>query len=281
MAGVLMPIPPFAVPRFSARRFEGLFAWWDFSDEATVTLDSGRIAAVRDKSGNGWHPANTASGSTQPTYTIGGQSGLNVASFAAASSQRLQVPSSTSAFKFLHDGTPCWWILAGSYGASDNPNAEYVQFATNGAGLGAGSYYFFDDSSANGGNNGINMGVANDTGLVCGAYSASGYLASTKNIITPQTATIQEMSMDVGNATAANRAILRINGGAGITFNTYSGAPTSVASQTNFTIGALFNGSFALEGELYEMRFFSRQPSPAECDYHRRDMGAKWGIAVA
>ena len=276
-----MPIPPFVVPRFSARRFEGLFAWWDFSDEATVTLDSGRVAAVRDKSGNGWNPANTTSGSTQPTYTVGGRNGLNVASFAAASSQRLQVPSSTSAFKFLHDGTPCWWILAGSYGASANPNAFYVQFATNSGSASAGMYYAFEDSATNGGNNGIDISVGNNSGYACGAYSVSGYPASTKNIITPQTATIQEMSLDVGNATLANRAILRINGGAGITFNTYSGTPTSAASQTDFTIGAVFSGALALQGELYEMRFFSRQPAPAECDYHRRDMGAKWGINVA
>ena len=276
-----MPIPPFVIPRFSARRFEGLFAWLDFSDEALVTLDSGRIAALRDKSGNGWNLANTTSGSTQPTYTLGGRNGLNVASFAAASSQRLSVPSSTSAFKFLHDGTPCWWIIAGSYGASANPNAFYVTFATNGTSIDAGAYYGFEDRSAVGGSDGIAFGVASGSDYVVDAYGASGYSASTKNIITPQTATIQEMSMDVGNATAANRAILRINGGSSITFNTLSANPGSGASLTNFTIGSLSGGNFPMQGELYEMRFFNRQPSPAECDYHRRDMGAKWGINVA
>ena len=142
-------------------------------------------------------------------------------------------------------------------------------------------YYAFEDSAANGGNNGIDISVGNNSSYACGAYIASGYSASTKNIITPQTATIQEMSMDVSNATAANRAILRINGGSNITFNTYSATPTSAASQTDFTIGALSSGALALQGELYEMRFFNRQPSAAECDYHRRDMGAKWGIDVA
>ena len=276
-----MPLSPFVIPRFNARRTPGLFAWYDAADSAAVGLDAGRAATWYDKSGNGWHATNTSSGSTQPTYTLGGRNGLNVMSFAAASNQRLQVPSSTSAFKFLHDGTPCWWIIAGSYGASANPNALYMQFATNGGGAGAGMYFAFEDSTANGGNNGIDMIVGTNVGFACGAYSASGYPASVKNIITPQTATIQEMSLDVGNATLANRAIVRINGGAGITFNTYSGSPTSAASQTNFTIGALFNGSFALQGELYEMLFFNRQPSVAECDYVRRAMGAKWGIAVA
>jgi hypothetical protein len=142
-------------------------------------------------------------------------------------------------------------------------------------------FFAFEDTAADGGNNGIALTVGANPGFACNAYGSSGYPASVKNIITPQTPTIQEMSMDVGNATPANRAILRINGGSGITFNTYSATPTSAASQTDFTIGALFNGSFALQGEIYEMRFFDRQPSPAECDYHRRDMGAKWGINVA
>ena len=263
---------------YDPRRIKGLFSWWDFSDSETITLDSGRIAAMRDKSGNGWNPANTSSGSTQPTYTLQGQNGLNVASFAAASSQRLQVPSSTSAFVFLHDGTPCWWIVAGSYGSGSNPNATYIQFATNGGGLGPGLYYAFEDSAADGGNNGISISVGN---RVCANYVTPGYPPSTNNIVTPQTPTIQEMSMDVSNATLADRAILRINGGAEIKFNTYSSSPTSEACQTNFTIGALFNGSFALQGELYEMLFFNRQPSAAECDYIRRGLSSKWRIAIA
>jgi len=276
-----MPLPPFVIPRFDPRRITGLAAWYDAADASSIVLDGGRVSAWRDKSGNLRHATNSTSGSTQPSYTTAGRNGLNVASFSAASSQRLQVPSSTSAFKFLHDGTPSWWILAGSYGASANPNATYMNFATNSGGSGAGMYYAFEDSTANGGNNGIDIAIGTNAGLACGSYLTSGYPASTKNIITPQTAVIQEMSMDVSNATLADRAILRINGGSGITFNTYSGTPTSASSQTDFMIGALSNGGAPLQGELYEMRFFNRQLSPAECDYHRRDMGAKWGINVA
>ena len=263
------------------RRIAGLFSWWDGADSAAVGLDAGRAAAWYDKSGNGWHATNTSSGSTQPTYTLGGRNGLNVMSFAAASNQRLSVPSSTSAFKFLHDGTPCWWILAGSYGASANPNAFCVTFSTNSTSRDAGCYYAYEDRSSIGGSDGIGFGVASGSDYVVDAYGASGYSASIKNIITPQTATIQEMSMDVGNATPANRAILRINGGSAINFNTYSATPGSGPCSTNFTIGSLSGGSFATQGEIYEMLFFNRQPSVAECDYVRRTMGAKWGINVA
>jgi hypothetical protein len=263
------------------RHIPGLFAWYDFSDSASVTLDAGRIAGIKNKAQDAWHPSNTSSGSTQPTYTLGGRNGLNVGSFAAASSQRLSIPSSTSAFKFLHDGTPCWFIIAGSYGASSNPNATYIQFATNAGGSGAGMYFAFEDSAANGGNNGIDMLVGADPGYACGSFGSSGYPASVKNIVTPQTPTIQEMSLDVGNATLANRAKLKINGGSEITFNGYSATPNSGVSQTNFTLGSLFNGSLALQGELYELLIFNAQPTASACNYIRRAMGAYWGITVA
>jgi hypothetical protein len=43
----------------------GLEAWWDASDESTVTLDSGRIAGLADKSGNGRDAVNATTGTTQ------------------------------------------------------------------------------------------------------------------------------------------------------------------------------------------------------------------------
>lgn len=266
---------------FDPRRVPGLQAWYDAADSASITLNSGRVSQWSDKSGNARHATNTTSGSTQPSYTAAGRNGLNVLSFAAASVQRLSVPSSTATFKFLHDGTPCWWVAVTSYGASSNPNTAYVTFATNSGSSQSGVYYIFEDRSAIGGNDGGVFGVANGSGIVADAYSVTGYTGSTNNIITPQTATIQEMLVDVANATAANRAILRINGGSGITFNTYLATPSSAASQTNFTIGALNNGALPLQGELYELMFFNQHPTAAARDLIRRYLGAKWGVTVA
>ena len=264
---------------FDARAIPGLAAWYDAADSSSVVLDGGRVSTWRDKSGNLRHATNTTSGSTQPSYTARGRNGLNVLSFAAASAQRLSVPSSTATFKFLHDGTPCWWIIASSYGNSNNPATFYVVFATNNGGRDAGMNYQFDDLPADGQNNGADIEVANGVGGVVSGYN-SGFPASLKNIITPQTPTIQEALMDVGNATAANRATLRINGGTGITFNTYTGTPSTDNSSANFTIGAVSTGSFPMQGEMYEMLFFSQQPTSAARDLIRRYLGAKWGVTV-
>jgi hypothetical protein len=54
--------------------------WLDFSDASTVTLASGNVSQVNDKSGNARH-ASQANATFQPAYTATGINGLNVATF--------------------------------------------------------------------------------------------------------------------------------------------------------------------------------------------------------
>ena len=235
-----------------------------------------------DKSGNARHAANTTSGSTQPSYTTAGRNGLNVLSFAAASVQRLSVPSSTATFKFLHDGTPCWWIAVSTYGASSNPNAFLVLFATNSAASSqVGVYYGFEDRSGVA-NNGINAAVLRGVGssYVVAADNGSTIKTEYQNIITPQTVTVQEALMDVANATAANRFALRINGGSTLAANQYSAAASTANSTGNLTIGATSANTVPMQGDICEMMFFNQQPTVAARDLIRRYLGAKWGVTV-
>ena len=267
---------------FDPRRIPGLAAWYDAADSASVTLDAGRVSQWSDKSGNARHATNTTSGSTQPSYTTAGRNGLNVLSFAAASVQRLSVPSSTATFKFLHDGTPCWWIAVSTYGASSNPNAIYGLFATNSsASAQVGMYYAFEDRTGVA-NNGINAAVLRGVGgtYVVAADNGSTIKTEYQNIITPQTVTVQEALMDVGNATAANRFALRINGGSSIAANQYSAAASTANSTGNLTLGATSANTFPLQGDICELLFFSEQPTAAARDLTRRYLGAKWGVTV-
>ena len=263
---------------FDPRRIPGLAAWYDAADSASVTLDAGRVSQWSDKSGNARHATNTTSGSTQPSYTTAGRNGLNVLTFAAASVQRLSVPSSTATFKFLHDGTPCWWIAVNTYGASSNPNAIYVLFATNSAASSqVGMYYGFEDRTGVA-NNGINYGILRGSvGSFAAAYNGE---AAYQNIITPQTVTVQEALMDVGNATAANRFALRINGGSSLAANQYSAAASTANSTGNLTLGATSANTVPLQGDLCELMFFSQQPTAAARDLIRRYLGNKWGVTV-
>ena len=108
----------------------GLEAWWDASDATTVTLDSGRVSELADKSGNGRDAVNATTGTTQPTYETAARNGLNVVRFDAASTQRLTVASSTATFKFLHDGTPSYIALVKATGSSVDPNGIFALFGT-------------------------------------------------------------------------------------------------------------------------------------------------------
>jgi hypothetical protein len=65
---------------FNPRSIAGLFAWWDFSDSATLTLSGSNITAVSDKSGNGRN-AVQVSGVNQPTLATAARNGRNAADF--------------------------------------------------------------------------------------------------------------------------------------------------------------------------------------------------------
>ena len=273
-----MPLPPFVIPRFDPRRIPGLHSWWDASDSASVTLDAGRVSQLSDKSGNARHLTNTTSGSTQPSYVTGARNGLNVARFAAASVQRLSVASSTATYKYLHDGTPCWWIAVTTYGDTTDPNAIMSLMATcSTASAQVGFYYCFEDRSGFA-NNAANLGaVRGSSGTYVIAYDGQ---AALQNIITPQTMTVQEALMDAGNATAASRFALRINGGSSLSANVYTGTPSTANAAGNLTVGALTNNGAPMTGDVCELMLFSSQPTAAARDLIRRYLGAKWGVSV-
>jgi hypothetical protein len=95
-----MPMSPRLLrPRasgFNPKNIAGLIGWWDAASLSDVTLDAGRVAGLTDKSGNNRNATNTASGSTQPEYIIGGRNGLNVARYVGADGTFLETSNITT-----------------------------------------------------------------------------------------------------------------------------------------------------------------------------------------
>jgi hypothetical protein len=275
--------------RFDPRRIPGLESWWDAADAASVTLDSGRVSQLADKSGKSRHAANTTSGSTQPSYVTGARNGLNVARFAAASVQRLTVASSTAAYNFLHDGTDSWIAAVSVYGTSSNPNAVYSLFGNNGqSSANVGSSFYYDDrviSTTFAANNAIQslvtVGGGNINAIRLLNATSSAPLSSYDSIATPQSILVQEAVIDANNATASQRFRLRINGGSEIAANEVSGSPVSSNATFNCQIGANGNTGGTLEGDICEILIYSQIPTAAARDLIRRYLGAKWGVTVA
>jgi hypothetical protein len=282
-----MPLPPFVIPRFNPTEIPGLESWWDASDAASVTLDSGRISQLADKSGKGRHAANTTSGSTQPSYVTGARNGLNVARFAAASVQRLVVGSSTAAYNFLHNGTPSWVATVSAYGTSDNPGNVYVLFSNNnGASANVGAQFAYDDRGITTPplNNAFNGQIT--TGAV-GQFSANVFDPTNSNpisaytdLLTPNTLLVQECVYSANESTASQKLRFRVNGGSEVAQNNKTNTGSTGNSTANMTIGASSSLAGPLQGDICEILIFSQIPTAAARDMIRRYLGAKWGVTV-
>lgn len=64
---------------FNPRQIAGLVGWWDAADAATVTVDTGAVAQINDKSGLGRHATQTTP-NNRPAYS-GSINGRNVMTF--------------------------------------------------------------------------------------------------------------------------------------------------------------------------------------------------------
>ncbi len=277
-----MALPLFvASHRFDPRSIPGLESWWDAADAASVTLDSGRVSQLSDKSGKGRHAANSTSGSTQPSYVTGARNGLNVARFAAASVQRLTVASSTAAYNFIHNGTESFIAAVSVYGTVANPNAAYGLLGSARGSLPTGFQVVYRDSG--GANDALTCDINNNGTAVANGLNAgnTAVLTAHFNLAPAQTMLVQECAIDADNATASQRVKLRVNGGTELAENNKTAAVTSGDAEQNLQLGAVGNNVAPLQGDICEILIFSQLPTAAARDLIRRYLGSKWGVTVA
>jgi hypothetical protein len=270
---------------FDPRRIPGLESWWDAADAASVTLDAGRVSQLADKSGRGRHAANTSSGSTQPSYITAGRNGLNVARFAAASVQRLTVPSSTGAYNFLHDGTASYIAAVSVYGTVANPLAIYGLFGNNAsASSTAGVFVLYQDTGGGSPNDALRIDITAGSNVVpANSLNAGNTAVQSANfdLAPATTVVVQEFTLDADNATAAQRTTIRANGGTEVASNNKTATPSTGNAGFDFQLGATGNNVLPLQGDICEILIFSQIPTAAARDLIRRYLGQKWGVTVA
>jgi len=237
------------------RSIPGLDTWIDAADANTVTLDSGRVATIANKSGvSGRDFTNSTSGSTQPDYVIGGRNGRNVMRFAAASSQRVSSPS--TGYTFLHDGTPCYMaaVFASSTG-NILANAIYSNTAVRGINVQ---------------HSGI-IAISNDALGAVAVVSQTNFFPSGQHVVL-------DAVLDVGNATAADRLIMRVNGVASTNVNTATAAPSTGAPQRVLYFGCSGNANVFMTGDICEWLIYSQHPTASQQAAIRKYLSRKWGI---
>jgi hypothetical protein len=256
---------------FDPRRISGLAAWHDAADSSAVTLDSGRVSAWADKSGNGRTMSNSVSGSTQPDYVTAGQNGRNVIRFAAASSQRLQA-AANSTYNFLHDGTLSTVIFAAKTADTSDPNVLLTHFGSNSGGNNVGIFLGMDDRSVFSRNNFANAFAANGTASV----SATG--GSYNNFFTLNTYAVVTMALDLTNATASQRIGMAQNDGSLIRNSAGTAAVSTANAHRALQFGADGNNSSPFTGDFCEVLMWTKLLTDAERSAVRKYLYGKWGI---
>lgn len=208
-----------AVPATSAILALSPQLWLDASDAGSVTLNSGNVSQINDKSGNGRHFTQGSAGS-QPAYLLANKNGLNVISFDGVDDTLMGATASD--FTFLHDGTN--WLLAavwdpgtaGVRGMIGNQNggdtAGLALYQT------AGNNVLVRITSPLGGNC-VSATFAN--GMPNSAFSVNTFL------------------VDPDNATAASRSSSFLNAGSASTTNASSAATNTTAATRKLAVGSL------------------------------------------
>lgn len=142
--------PPMAIP--------GLYAWYDFADSSTMTLNGGNISQIADKSGNGKAMAQAAA-AAQPALTTNALNGRSAATFTGT--QWLQAATAAD-WKFLHYGSEKSMIFTVVKGSGDWQD-NYGILGTVHTGYNATGFYYawFGGDSTTGGSTITPYGNAN------------------------------------------------------------------------------------------------------------------------
>ena len=144
----------------------------------------------------------------------------------------MQVPSSTSIFNFLHNGTNSSLFVVVKVGNSSDPNNAYVLLDNGGlSSLNNGFGLLYDDRSVVPRNNVIINSVSKgvlDNFVITNTSSNGGLVANVQNLIS--------LLIDADNSTASQRSIMKINNNNEIKNNLLTNAVVTSNSSFNFTM---------------------------------------------
>jgi hypothetical protein len=178
------------------------------------------------------------------------------------------VTASTALYKFMHDDTDGYALVAVSFGNSSNPNVQYFALSTDGgASASIGFSMKYNDISASSRNNAF---VTNSSRGVGGQYN---YLTATNDAITPQVAHVIEYGVGTGSS-------IQIVDGATVATGTelYTESPASAS----YSLHAGFSpgGSTYSVMNLYGIVMFDQTPSAGDLLIARKYLAQRCGVEL-
>lgn len=232
--------------------------WLDAADTTTITESGGAVSQWNDKSGNGYQ-FTQATAAAQPTTGTRTQNGLNVLDFDGGDS--LVSTAAASTWTLLHDGTV---HLISMVVARDVGSTDGTVFSTSNSFSDIGSQFRW--VSVNNYSH-----IVNSTVLVLRNEFPSG---------TSSAAVALGLFTDPGNATAANRSIIRLNRSNGVANNTSAGAVSSSNPGSTLVVGNRPTNPLGLDGFIAELIIVgSANATTQNLLSLQRYLVQKWGTA--
>lgn len=238
--------------------------WLDASDLATITATGVAVSQLGDKSGKGRN-FSQATSTARPSTGTATLNARNVLAFDG--NDRLQAASAAD-WKFLHDGTP--YIVVAVWKS------------------GTGTQILVDDHNANVAIAGFSLWrLDTNTAVHMVSNAGGGSIYAVQNIVpavaTASTWHVTSLTADPGNATAANRSLLRYDDGAVQQLNTKTGTPSSAAAFYPLNIGSMAQpaGGLWFTGEFAELIIAKgAAATPENLENLLLYVGEKWGLTV-
>jgi hypothetical protein len=250
------PVIPFAPTDIA-----GLKAWYDASDTASISLSGSAVTQWNDKSGNGFYQSQSTS-ARRPQSGVNTLNSKNVITF---DGNDTLVAQTASDWTFMNNSTGCTIFMAAYYDATS------VQTM------------IMDTSESTTGNRGIT--VYRQGSDVLGSFvvlGSGGDYVSNYNGTTalPDAAgAYWSIVMDNSNATAANRLIYKINGGANQSGNTFSSTASSSAPFQPLRLASYDNtGAQGFQGRMAEIIIYSGVLSSGDISTVNTYLATKWGL---
>lgn len=241
----------------------GYTVWLDASDTATITSSGGDVSQWSDKSVNGRN-FTQSSATAKPKTGTRTLNGKNVIDF-DGTNDYLLCSSSTSFFNYFHTSTGGTMFIVGI--VDDNAIAKTLFNNEGGASTSKGFRYFI--SSAEKEFVGIRRGV-----------SGTDAAEIADNVtFTPGSGFYVVNKFDAGNATAANRLKISLDGGAFLGNNTLSNSAAVGNATYDLHLGIVASGlSAPFDGAFGEVLFYSGILSDADIQLNQSYLANKWGL---
>jgi hypothetical protein len=243
--------------------------WLDAADLSTISTGTG-VSELRDKSGNGRHFTQGTVGA-QPTLTPRGLNGLNVLSYNG--SQWLTSVNTAATWNFLHNTNGQSVFAVWKAGNSSDPNAIYTLLGNNAAGSANTGYYVIYDDRVSSSRNDVLLSQVSRG--VTGQAAVNNVSAS--GVHPANTPVLISNICDPGNATSANRSLLRVNRTL-VQTNADSNAPVATDASFPLQIGACGNNVAPHVGYIAEIVVLASVASTTVRQQIEGHLAWKWGL---